>query len=104
MRWKPCLAPETRQFTDPRRKPLLKEHNDKMNPNDSAIATAEASSERLLLAADRQLTQNPQLDSGERDFGALSHKWDGFIMPLPSRPRNLCRRGGRRTVGARGGG
>lgn len=41
---------------------------------------------------------------GVRDFGAPSSKWDVFIQPLPSRLRDLRRRGGRKSVRARGGG
>lgn len=37
-----------------------------------------------------------------RDFGALSLKWDVLIKHLPSRLWDLCRRGGRSIVRARG--
>lgn len=39
-----------------------------------------------------------------RGFGAPSLKWDVFVKPLLSRARDLCRREGRKVVGARGGG
>lgn len=37
-----------------------------------------------------------------RDFGALSSKWDVFVMPLPSRLRDPYRRGGRKSIRAGG--
>lgn len=39
-----------------------------------------------------------------RDFGAPSLKWDVFVQALLSKVRDLYRRGGRKIVGARGGG
>lgn len=33
-----------------------------------------------------------------RGFGALSPTWNGFIRPFPSRPRDLCRREGKKIV------
>lgn len=35
------------------------------------------------------------------DFGTLSTKWDVFIKFLPSGPRELCRRGGRKILSKR---
>jgi hypothetical protein len=39
-----------------------------------------------------------------RYFRTFDPKWNVFIKPLPSRLRDPCRRGGRKTVRVRGGG
>ena len=39
-----------------------------------------------------------------RDLRTSNPKWDVSIKPLPSRLRDPCRRGGRKTVRVRGGG
>ena len=66
-------------------------------------SVSKPSPEKLFLAA---VNRNPQLDSVRvvRDIGALSPKGNVFIKPFPSRFRNLCRRGDRKTVRTSGGG
>lgn len=38
----------------------------------------------------------------EKGFGVLTPKWDVFIKPLPSRVRELCTQGVRKTLRACG--
>lgn len=37
-----------------------------------------------------------------KDFGSLTTKWNVFIKTLPSRVRDLCRKGGRKSLRNRG--
>lgn len=50
------------------------------------------------------LVRDPQLYNVQRlrDFGTLSYKWDVSTKPLSSRLMDVCRRGYRKTVKARG--
>jgi hypothetical protein len=84
---------------------LLKEHNNKMtycyihrSVYHSPIIREDPSCTIWLLVRDPQLYNVQRL----RDFGTLSYKWDVSTKPLSSRLMDVCRRGYRKTVKARG--
>lgn len=63
---------------------------------------AEPSSENPLEVNTQRPTTGPCAESA-RLWNMLSPEWDVFIKPFPSKIMDLCARGGRKTLRARGG-